>query len=185
MAYNQTVIATEDFGSLKAELLVDSDGKFGARDAISKEGLPVGLSKNLSDLKKKLRDYAGMTGKQVPAVEVRSGRMSWRDDDKEPHLEELRHVTVVGIHAGNGNVLVKTADGASEQLGRYGSQNLYRPEACQEKDLEELRELHRMKAQVEDAIKQWKEDRALDVRAELAKATKVEVEPAKPARKKA
>lgn len=184
MAYSQKVLAEEDFGSVKVELLVDSDGKFSARDAVSKESLPVGLSKNLADLKKKLRDYAGMTGKQVPAVrfDPDTWRSSWRDDDEEPKLGEIGRVTVVGIHAANGNVLIKPEHGASEQLSRYGTHDLYRPELCEEEDLEELRELHRMKAQVEGAIEKWKQDRVLDVRAALAEAPKLEGAPKKKGR---
>lgn len=72
MAYSQKVLAEEDFGTVKVELLVDSDGKFSARDAVSKEGLPVGLSKNLADLKKTQVEDAIEKWKEQRVLDVRA-----------------------------------------------------------------------------------------------------------------
>lgn len=173
MAYTQTVLKEERVGTLHVEITVDSDGKFGARDAVSKESLPgLGMCKSMADLKKRLREFSGHVGKAVRAVKFDPEyyQKDWRtDSDSHYELGDVEEITITGIHGGNGNVLIRRG-GGTEQLRAYGTTDVFHPHLVGEKDLAELRELHEMKVQVEEAIKAWADARRMDIKAELAKA---------------
>ena len=125
---------------------VDDDGEFYAK--IDGDLYTAPTLKGLAEkLRKQVRTHGRIA---IPVTRISEG---WRTGDKI----EIEHIVLVGIHAGNRNVLYQVAGSKETEQLRGSSSDLYR--RLTEQEIATYRALDKKKRAIEEEIEAWKDAR--------------------------
>lgn len=117
--------------------------------------------------------FKGLREKLLPLVRVDLKRCAIPAMLKS-YDDDFRPITLVGIHASNGNALYLDADGKTHQTGKY-SGRVYRPLTPAE--LHEFARLTKQVKLAERRVRDWLKPRAIAPGAEVRKALGLRPEP--------
>jgi hypothetical protein len=135
---------------------VDDDGEFYANVDGDRYTAPA-LKVLIERLRKHIRSYGRIS---VPVTRLETG---WRADNKV----EIEHLDLVGVHASNRNLLIRTVTGnqgrrtkVGETTQHRGSGDLYR--RLTDTEVKTIRAMYERKQRIEKEIDEWLEVRRVD-----------------------
>lgn len=147
------VMTTIEVGGESIDVIMDSDLTFYAE--VDGERHEAASAQALTS---KLRALVRQLAVSIPALDIRAHHGG----------VEITPLTIVGIHEGNGNLLVKNEDGTTSQ--KYTSRKLCRP--LTDTEMRSLKQLAKSLSEAENRFERFVTDREFDPHKAVVEARK-------------